>query len=121
MPLAELRAEALIEEAAEEQHRSDREEREGARDRAQRGEVVEENLRQAYAEGGEAGQAQLPRVPRQPEIEDCQAERAPEGAHGRMAVLKLQMDASCPTPLEELEDRERDRGDPRDAGQPARG
>jgi hypothetical protein len=52
-----LRSEALDEEAAEEEHGADGEERERARDRAEEGQVVEEQLRERQAEQGESREA----------------------------------------------------------------
>src|ERR1043166_1296599 len=98
--LLELRAQALVEEPAEQQHGADGQERERAGDRAQLREVVKEDLRQTEREDREASALDAAGAAGQTEGQRDQGEPAPEGADRGVSVLELEVDAPGTEPLE---------------------
>src|SRR2546428_5615423 len=120
LALAELCAQALVEEAAEEQHRADGDERECARHRAQPSEVVGEELDEAEPEEGEAGEPERARGAPEAHVEQCQPEYPPHRADGRMPGLEVSADSARPDQLGELEHGERDSVEPDDPDRPER-
>src|SRR5262245_57492943 len=99
--------EALVEEAAEQEHRTDREERQRARDRAEPRQVVEEELRKADSEERHPADPQRRLPSPQADVEKHEAEHAPEGADRGVAALEVRRDVAWADPLGELEDRKR--------------
>src|SRR5919109_368147 len=93
VPLAELCAQALVEEPAQEEERADREEGERAGQRAQVGEVVEKELGEGDAEESEAGESQAAPGPDETERQNSEAHEAPEDADRRVAALEVGPDA----------------------------
>src|SRR3990170_645604 len=82
-------AQALEEEATREQEAADEDKREGPGDRAQRGEVVEEDLRQAETEESEASVADGGRSSQQADDQEREADERPEPADGGVAALEV--------------------------------
>src|ERR671922_852535 len=102
----QLVAQALVEEPAEEEEPADGEEGDGAGERAQVGEVVEEELREAEAEEGKAGQARGASAPREAEGEEAEAHEPPEGADGGVPTLEVRLHARPRDGLGDLQDDE---------------
>src|SRR5215472_10684661 len=119
-PLVALAREALIEEPAEQEHGTDGEERECPGDRAERRQVVEEDLGEADGEEGEACDPE--RVPPllQADVQQREPEHAPEGADRRVATLELGLQSGVGDPGEELEDQQREPVDGEPSGDPPR-
>src|SRR5437764_3504386 len=114
----ELGAQALVEEAGEQEHGADGEERERPRDRVQEREVVDEELRQADAEEREADEPQDAHSAGQADVEEREPERAPEGADAGVPALEVRLQAAG-SELGELEDGERQAVHDDDARGPA--
>src|SRR3990170_1345707 len=101
-------AQALEEEATREQEAADEDEREGPGDRAQRGEVVEEDLRQAETEESEASVADGGRSSQQTDDQEREADERPEPADGGVAALEVGLHGGGGDALGDPEDPERE-------------
>src|SRR5262249_8682326 len=97
--LVELRAEALVEEPAEQQDGADRPERQGPLRRAQARQVEEEDLAEADPEENEAADAQQAASLAQARVQGDQREEAPEGAHYSLAALEVRVHVLRRQPL----------------------
>ena len=73
----------------DQEYRADGQERERPRDRAQEREVVEEELREREPEEAEADDAKPVEAALEADVEDREAEQAPEGADRRVAALEV--------------------------------
>src|SRR5713101_7927977 len=104
-------AQSLDEEAGQQQHGSHGEEGQGARDRAELREVVQEQLAQADGEEGEASEAQGPLPPRQADEEQGESESAPECADRGVTALEVGVQTRRRDADGQFEDRKRDRVD----------
>ena len=116
--LAELGAQALVEEPAEEQDCSDREERESTLHRAQAREVIEEDLAEADGEEDEPADAQQTSASLEPHVQRGECEQAPEGTHDRVATLKVRVHALVRDELHRFQDRQRGGVDRQTASDP---
>src|SRR2546423_1151464 len=105
------RAETLVEENTPQEDRAHGEGTEGARDRAEPREVVEEKLREADAEERQPADAERRAAPAEPGVEEREPERAPQGADGGVAALEVGRDVARPDPLGDLEDAQRHAGE----------
>ena len=99
--------EPLVEEPGEQEDGAHRQERERTRHRAERAQVVEEELPEREREEPEAGYAQQPRAAPQADDERDEGDRAPEGADGRVAALELGLPAGVGERRDEPEERQR--------------
>src|SRR5262249_9248776 len=105
--LVELRAQPLVEEAAQQQHSADSEERQGALRGAQARQVEEKDLAEADAEENEAADAQQAALLAQAGIERDQRKDAPQRAHSGLAALEVRVYVLRRHALRGLEDRQR--------------
>ena len=91
--VVELGAEALVEEAAEEEDAADGQERERPLHGTETRQVVEEDLAEADREQDEAADAEHSSALLQAHVERDEREQAPEGAHGGVPALEVRLDA----------------------------
>src|SRR5207245_1401137 len=79
--VVELRAQALVEEAAEQEHRADSKEREGPLHGTEARQVVEEDLAEADREQDEPPDAEHAAALLQTDVEGNERKQSPERAH----------------------------------------
>src|SRR5262249_42342946 len=108
-PGSQLLDQPLVEESRDEQNGADRHERERAGHRRQRGEVVEEDLRQGSAEEDERGHPKRATSANQADVQERERDERPDRADDGGPALEPLRDGARRQTFEHLQHRQRDR------------